>query len=323
MSSSTSLGESLKEGQSELHRQATPQALHRDSGNTALRWLWIVPCIHTLKTGLDTDAAGTAGGISGGAGDHGQDTDRRQTLGEARRRAALNDLIIIENNTPLADSRVVAEQLGVDHGDFFQNTILKYQEEVEADFGLIRFENGAVKTATSRGTKYVRYALLTEDQTNTYMSYARNTEQARACKRKLVKAFSDAKKIIAQLLKEKPRHQFNFKYQERLHLNRNVRIYGYIPATKFLDDINLQFLEDVIVLSETSSPDISLGIFLASRLPREPWYDAKLIKKPVGGTDRSKWNQEIVMTVYVKDGYQVPREVTHFPVEWYPHRRGL
>lgn len=66
--------------------------------------------------------------------------------------------------------------------------------------------------------------------------------------------------------------QFNFKYQERLSLNKNVRVYGYIPATKFLDDINIQFLEDVIVLSETSSPDISIGKFLAKRLPSEPWY---------------------------------------------------
>lgn len=112
--------------------------------------------------------------------------------------------------------------------------------------------------------------------------------------------------------------QFNFKYQERLSLNKNVRVYGYIPATKFLDDINIQFLEDVIVLSETSSPDISIGKFLAKRLPSEPWYDASVVRKPVGGTDRSKWDQDIIMTVYVTDdGYPVKREVTHFPIEWY------
>lgn len=112
--------------------------------------------------------------------------------------------------------------------------------------------------------------------------------------------------------------QFNFKYQERLSLNKNVRVYGYIPATKFLDDINIQFLEDVIVLSETSSPDISIGKFLAKRLPSESWYDASVVRKPVGGTDRSKWDQDIIMTVYVTDdGYPVKREVTHFPIEWY------
>lgn len=118
---------------------------------------------------------------------------------------------------------------------------------------------------------------------------------------------------------EKPRPQFNFKYQERLHLNRNVRIYGYFPVTKFFDDINSQFLEDVVILSETSSPDISLGRFLASRLPLEPWYDVEKVKKPVGGYDRSKWDHDIIMTVYVsKDGYPVKREVTFYPLEWYP-----
>jgi len=113
------------------------------------------------------------------------------------------------------------------------------------------------------------------------------------------------------------RPQFNFKYQERLALNKNVRIYGYIPGTKFLDDINIQFLEDVIVLSETSSPDISLGKFLAKRLPLEQWYEESLVRKPVGGNNRNKWDKDIVMTVYVRDGYQVKREVTHFPIAWY------
>jgi hypothetical protein len=124
--------------------------------------------------------------------------------------------------------------------------------------------------------------------------------------------------VQQQQKQELPRHQFNFKYQERLALNKNVRVYGYIPVTKFLDDINIQFLEDVIVLSETSSPDISIGKFLAKRLPSESWYKAFLVRKPVGGTDRREWDQDIVMTVYVKDGYQVKREVTFYPLEWYP-----
>lgn len=108
----------------------------------------------------------------------------------------MTDLVIVENSIPLADSRIVAEKLGVDHHDFFNNIIVKYRDEIEGDFGIVRFENAKIK---GRG-RPEKYALLTEDQTNVYMSYSRNTEQARACKRMLVKAFSDAKKIIAQLL---------------------------------------------------------------------------------------------------------------------------
>jgi hypothetical protein len=149
------------------------------------------------------------------------------------------------------------------------------------------------------------------------LMHAKSLQSDRALEvfRELRKAYFVAQQ---QQKQELPRHQFNFKYQERLALNKNVRVYGYIPVTKFLDDINIQFLEDVIVLSETSSPDISIGKFLAKRLPSESWYKASLVRKPVGGTDRREWDQDIVMTVYVKDGYPVKREVTFYPLEWYP-----
>lgn len=141
----------------------------------------------------------------------------------------MNDLIIIENNVPLADSRIVAEELGVQHSDFFQNIIIKYQEEVEEDFGILRFQNG-VKSGPQRGLQ-PRYALLTEDQTNCYMSYSRNTEQARACKRKLVKAFSDAKKIIVQLIANQNQQTeeqiFTKDVQRRCMLNEKLLPPGY------------------------------------------------------------------------------------------------
>ena len=137
------------------------------------------------------------------------------------------ELVIIQQDIPLADSRVLTDQLGVDHSDFFSNIILKYQEEVEEDFGVLRFENG-VKSGPQRG-KLPQYALLTEEQTNTYMSYSKNTEQARTCKRKLVRAFSDAKKIIAQLLAGK-----SLSYSDHINdVHRSIRDYN-MPLAEIL-----------------------------------------------------------------------------------------
>jgi hypothetical protein len=45
--------------------------------------------------------------------------------------------IILEDSIPLADSREIAKQLGIEHRSFFR-MILEYQQEVEEDFGILR-----------------------------------------------------------------------------------------------------------------------------------------------------------------------------------------
>lgn len=107
-------------------------------------------------------------------------------------------LVVVEQYQSLADSHHIAQELGIEHESFFK-MIKQYQKEIEEDFGLLRFEIGAVKTPGSRGTKRVKYALLTEDQTYAYLTYAQNTSQARTCKRKYVKAFSIAREMIRTL----------------------------------------------------------------------------------------------------------------------------
>lgn len=77
-----------------------------------------------------------------------------------------NDLVTIDKNIPLADSRRIAETLGIGHHDFFNNLIKKYQEEIELDFGKVRFEN-APSGKTNQSQKY---ALLTEDQCYVYVA---------------------------------------------------------------------------------------------------------------------------------------------------------
>ena len=112
----------------------------------------------------------------------------------------MSNLSINEQNGILVvDSRLVAIELGINHGDWFKNIILKYQQEIEADFGVIGFENGK-PTKGSKGGRPERFAWLTEDQATILMTYSRNTEQVRRCKRQLVNAFSKAKQIIKETI---------------------------------------------------------------------------------------------------------------------------
>jgi anti-repressor protein len=98
----------------------------------------------------------------------------------------MSNLTILERNDILVvDSRLVALELGINHGDWFKNVLLKYQQEIEADFGIIGFENGKSLKASHRG-RPERFAWLTEEQATVLMTMSRNTEQVRRCKRQLV-----------------------------------------------------------------------------------------------------------------------------------------
>jgi anti-repressor protein len=112
----------------------------------------------------------------------------------------MSNLTILERNDVLVvDSRLVANELGVNHGDWFKNVLLKYQQEIEADFGVIGFENGKPLKA-SLGGRPERFAWLSEEQATVLMTYSRNTELVRRCKRQLVRAFSEAKQVIKQIV---------------------------------------------------------------------------------------------------------------------------
>ncbi|GFE72247.1 Rha family transcriptional regulator [Chroococcus sp. FPU101] len=112
----------------------------------------------------------------------------------------MNNLTIQERDRILVvDSRLVAFELGIKHSDWFSNILLKYQEEIEKDFGVFRFENGKPLKGTSGG-RPERFAYLSEEQATVLMTYSKNTEQVRRCKRNLVKAFAEAKTIINQVI---------------------------------------------------------------------------------------------------------------------------
>jgi phage regulator Rha-like protein len=89
----------------------------------------------------------------------------------------------------LVDSRIVADNLGVQHDNFIQ-TITTYRSQIE-ELGVFRFETEKpVKGSTGRPQ---RFCYLNENQSVFVMTLSRNTAQVVQFKLSLVKAFSKAK----------------------------------------------------------------------------------------------------------------------------------
>ena len=112
----------------------------------------------------------------------------------------MNDHISItqQGNTLVVDSRLIAERLGVKHKNFLE-TISKHQAKIEERFGTLAFETRDFKTAKGN-TVTERYALLTEPQATTLMTFSRNTDQVVQCKLALVEAFEKAKQIVKTVI---------------------------------------------------------------------------------------------------------------------------
>ncbi len=112
----------------------------------------------------------------------------------------MSELSINERNgVLLVDPRLLAQELGVQHRSFYQKLILKYQQEIEEDWGFLRFEIAKISEPSQRG-RPENYALLTEQQSYLLLTYSKNTVQARQCKRNLIKAFDEAKKLIKEVI---------------------------------------------------------------------------------------------------------------------------
>jgi len=108
----------------------------------------------------------------------------------------MSDLIVAEHSDGVlvVDSRLIAQELDVNHSDWYQNVIInkKFQPYAEQAFGILRFKNGEIK---GRGQPE-KFALLTEEQATFYMTLSRNTPEVVQLKLKLVKAFFEAKKRL-------------------------------------------------------------------------------------------------------------------------------
>jgi len=137
---------------------------------------------------------------------------------------AMSNLAVTERNgTLVVDSRLVAQELGIEHPTLLK-TIDKYSTRLEAKSPL-RFEVDVVKRPQGGGS-HSRYAWLDERQATLLMTYSRNTEQVLNCKDALVDAFMEARQIIPAQSQEIERlklelelaraQQSNAQSQERL-----------------------------------------------------------------------------------------------------------
>ncbi len=100
-----------------------------------------------------------------------------------------------KNGVLVVDSRLIAIGLGIEHESFLK-TINRYKNQTEQAFGILRFEVGEIK---GRGQP-PKFVYLTEEQSTFLMTLSRNTERVVRCKLELVKAFTEAKKIIKQVI---------------------------------------------------------------------------------------------------------------------------
>ena len=101
--------------------------------------------------------------------------------------------VIERENKLVIDSRLIAEELGIQHKNFLAS-IEKYLEEIEDDWGQVAFETETVRNSVG-AVNLTKFAYLTEPQAQLVMTYSKNTERVRQCKRKLIKAFDKAKNI--------------------------------------------------------------------------------------------------------------------------------
>lgn len=108
------------------------------------------------------------------------------------------DIITVDNQL-VVDSRLIAQQLEVDHTNTFLKTIRKYQSDFES-LGVLVFKTQKPSEG-SPGGRPETFCYLNENQATYAMTLSRNSEKVRKCKLDLVKSFDKAK----QLLKEKER----------------------------------------------------------------------------------------------------------------------
>ena len=112
--------------------------------------------------------------------------------------------VINKNEVLVVDSRLVAEELGIQHKSFKDN-ITKHKEKLES-LADIEFEpdevasnNRLYKETTAKnadGTGGEVYYLLTEEQSLFLMTLSANTNEVIEAKYNLIKAFKKAKKAL-------------------------------------------------------------------------------------------------------------------------------
>lgn len=111
---------------------------------------------------------------------------------------ASKDILIALKDVPRIDSRKLAVSLHRPHKALFE-LIKKYQSDLER-FAKLPFQTEAL--IDSETGQRARFALLTEDQSYLLLSYSKNTERVRELKIKMMEAFSAARRLHEQHVKD-------------------------------------------------------------------------------------------------------------------------
>jgi phage regulator Rha-like protein len=103
----------------------------------------------------------------------------------------MTDFIVsqhLDDSSFVVDSRLIASYLEINHSDWIQNIVKKYQTQTEQSFGVLRFENGKPET-DSKGGRPENFVWLTEEQALFYITLSKNSSKVIECKRNLVDTF--------------------------------------------------------------------------------------------------------------------------------------
>ena len=133
-------------------------------------------------------------------------------------------LVVVIRNEVFADSRAIAQCLGMDH-DHFLDHIADYQREIERRYDLIQF-------ALAPPPESVEYALLTDAQAMLALSYLQHYK-AQACRQRVEKRYRD---VVDQLQRAE--------YDQFQHV---------AAWTAFLEAWHRRFGSDLVLLAEVAA----------------------------------------------------------------------
>jgi phage regulator Rha-like protein len=174
--------------------------------------------------------------------------------------------VINKDGDLVVDSRLIADELGIEH-EVFMRTVKKYETKIQQRFGIIRFENGKID---GRG-RPEKYALLTESQATTLMTFSRNTDQVVECKLNLVAAFEKAKSVIKSVIPQQ-----SVRIQE---LELELALAKEINASKRLDSdmLTMHGKETVLALRGMSDQVIKSEVLVTEIVQPETGKTVKIL----------------------------------------------
>jgi phage regulator Rha-like protein len=111
--------------------------------------------------------------------------------------------VVQQGDVLVVDSRLIADQLGIDH-ESFMRSIKKHQKTIEDGFEHLRFEIGTSQPNANGAVHETKYVLLTEAQATFVMTLSKNTQKVVQCKLNLVQSFEKAKSINSGMQPKAP-----------------------------------------------------------------------------------------------------------------------